>query len=122
MIIGERLKEARIKKGLTQSQLGELLGVSKVSICGYEKGTRTPTMEKFLALIQILDLDVQYILGLEVKVVDTNNTSYMKRMAKKDIEIIEVIKTSRELYNMLCTDSKRTVERIKSKLDIKDRK
>lgn len=122
MIIGERLKEARNKKGLTQSQLGELLGVSKVSICGYEKGTRTPTMDKFLLLIQILDLDVQYVLGLEIKVVDVKDTSYIKQMAKKDIEIIEVIKTSRELYNMLCTDTKRTVERIKSKLNIKDRK
>lgn len=122
MIIGERLKEARIEKNLTQSQLGELLGVSKVSICGYEKGTRTPTMDKFLALIRILDLDVQYVLGLEVKVVNLDDISNMPRLASKDIEIIEIIKTSRELYNMFCSEPKRTVDRIKSKLDIKDRK
>lgn len=122
MIIGERLKEARLKKGLTQSQLGELLEVSKVSICGYEKGTRTPTMEKFLALIRILDLDVQYVLGLEIKVVNVEDESKVSKMASKDIEIIEIIKTSRELYNMLCSEPKRTIERIKSKLDIKDRK
>ena len=45
MIIGKRIKNARTKKGLTQEELGKLLGVSKVSICGYERGTRTPTME-----------------------------------------------------------------------------
>ena len=50
MIIGKRLKEARIKKGMSQEELGNILGVSKVSICGYEKGTRTPTMENFLDL------------------------------------------------------------------------
>ena len=122
MIIGERLKESRIKKGLTQSQLGELLGVSKVSICGYEKGTRTPTMDKFLALIRILDLNVQYVLGLEIKITSMDNPSQIKRLSSKDIEIIEIIKTSRELYSMLCKEPKRTVERIKSKLDIKDRK
>ena len=60
MIIGERLKEARLKKGLTQSQLGELLEVSKVSICGYEKGTRTPTMEKFLALIRRCTICIRF--------------------------------------------------------------
>ena len=51
MIIGERLKEARIAKKLSQETLVNLLGVSKVSICGYEKGTRTPNMSNFLKLI-----------------------------------------------------------------------
>jgi transcriptional regulator with XRE-family HTH domain len=47
MIIGERIKKERIKRNLSQQQLGDMLGVSKVSICGYETGTRTPTMETF---------------------------------------------------------------------------
>ena len=63
MIIGKRLKEARLKKSMSQEELGNLLGVSKVSICGYEKGTRTPTMENFLDLIKILELEPDYVLG-----------------------------------------------------------
>ena len=51
MLVGERLKEARLAKGLSQQELGDLLGVSKVSICGYEKGTRTPTLNNFIDLI-----------------------------------------------------------------------
>ena len=57
MIIGERFKEARISKNLSQETLGSMLGVSKVSICGYETGTRTPNMKNVLRLIEILDLD-----------------------------------------------------------------
>lgn len=44
MIIGSKIKEKRIALGLSQDELGKRLGVSKVSICGYEKGTRTPTI------------------------------------------------------------------------------
>ena len=40
-------------------------------------------------------------------------------MATNDIEMVEAIKTNRELYNMFCSNPKRTVETIKNKLEIK---
>lgn len=119
MIIGERLKEARLNKNMSQEVLGNILGVSKVSICGYETGVRTPNMKNFLKLIEILDLDVKYVLGLDVKVINEDGEEYPVKMAKTDIEIIEVLKTNRELYNLLCSNPKRTVEKIKSSLNIK---
>lgn len=119
MIIGERLKEARLEKKMSQETLGNMLGVSKVSICGYETGTRTPNMKNFLNLIEILDLDAKYVLGLDVKVVNEDNEEYPVKLATNDIQMIEAIKKSRELYNMFCSDPKRTVEKIKSKLNIK---
>ena len=119
MIIGERLKEARVNMKMSQETLGNMLGVSKVSICGYESGTRTPNMKNFLKLIEILDLDAKYVLGLDVKVVNEDGEEYPVKMAKNDIETIEALKTSRELYNMFCSNPKRTVEKIKSKLNIK---
>lgn len=39
---GERLKDLRTKKHLTQSQLADALGVSKQAISQYENGIRTP--------------------------------------------------------------------------------
>lgn len=119
MIIGERLKEARLDKKMSQETLGSLLGVSKVSICGYETGTRTPNMKNFLKLIELLDLDAKYVLGLDVRVVNEEMEEYPVKMATNDIKMIENIKKSRELYNMFCSDPKRTVERIKSKFNIK---
>lgn len=119
MIIGERLKEARLAKKMSQETLGNMLGVSKVSICGYETGTRTPNMKNFLQLIEILDLDVKYVLGMDVKVINENNEEYPVKMATNDIQIIETIKKNRELYNMFCSNPKRTVEKIKSKFNLK---
>lgn len=116
MIIGKRLKEARIKKNMSQEQLGNLLGVSKVSICGYEKGTRTPTMENFLDLIEILDLEPDYVLGRDKNVVCESNRDYKVVMADEDIQIVKELKNNRELYNKLCSDPKRIIELLNRKL------
>ena len=119
MIIGERLKEARLSKKMSQETLGKMLGVSKVSICGYETGTRTPNMSNFLKLIEIVDLDAKYVLGMDIKVINEDNEEYPVKLAKTDIQIIDELKKTRELYNMFCSNPKRTVDRIKSKLNIK---
>ncbi len=116
MIIGKRLKEARLKKNLSQEQLGNMLGITKVSICGYERGTRTPNMENFLALLEILDLDPSYALGMDKLVVSENEREYKILMADEDIKIIKELKNNRELYNKMCEDPKRTIELINRKI------
>lgn len=50
-MLGQRIKEARLSKGLSQEQLGNLIGVSKVTICWYESNTRTPSLENFEKLV-----------------------------------------------------------------------
>lgn len=116
MIIGNRIKEARKSKGLSQQQLGDMLGVSKVSVCGYETGTRIPTLENFLQLVELLDLTPDYILGREVDVVAEGSEPYSVKLSKQDIEIINELKKYPELYNILTKDSKRTIELISRKL------
>jgi transcriptional regulator with XRE-family HTH domain len=50
---GERLKDLRTKKHLTQSQLADALGVSKQAISQYENGIRTPKDYEQIALLNI---------------------------------------------------------------------
>lgn len=116
MLIGERIKKERIKRGLTQSELGKMLDVSKVSICGYETGTRTPTVDTFLKLIEILELSPEYTLGLDIPVIAEKEKDYHVFMAKEDMVIIEEIKKHRELYNKLCSDPKRVIELMSRKI------
>ena len=54
-MVGKRLKELRMEKGLSQQELGIAIGVTKVSICGYENGTRLPNLEKLIKLADILE-------------------------------------------------------------------
>ena len=116
MLIGKRVKEARLKKGMSQQMLGNLLNVSKVSICGYETGTRTPTLDTFLDLIAILELDPAYALGIETTTVCEDGETYGARMAKEDFEILNELKQHRLLYNQLCENPKRMVEIIDRKM------
>ena len=117
MIIGERLKLARKEKHLSQQELGDLLGVTKVSICGYEKGVRIPTMENFVQLLDILDLTPDYLLGRDVNVVSDSEESYTIKMANEDITIVKEIKNNPDLYRKLRLDPKRTIELINRKLN-----
>lgn len=116
MIIGERIKKERIARNMSQEELGKIIGVSKVSICGYETGNRFPTMEKFIKLVEVLDIDANYILGRDTNVINEKDESYVIKMAKDDIIIINEIKKNPILYNRLCHDPSRTIELISRKL------
>ena len=112
MVIGSKIKERRIKLGLSQEELGQKLGVSKVSICGYEKGTRTPTIENFIDLIEILDLTPDELLGREVKVVAEKDEEYTAHISKQDLQFLKEIKKHGRLYNKVIEDPARSVELI----------
>jgi len=62
---GLRIKELRKRKGLTQKQLGDLLGVTKDAISHYENNTQTPPTAKIIKLAQYLNTSVDYLLGLD---------------------------------------------------------
>lgn len=65
MTFGERLREARLAKGLTQSELGEKIGVAKSTLAGYEKGSREPDLQKIRLLLETLDIDANELFGVE---------------------------------------------------------
>lgn len=58
MTIGELIRDARKKKGLTQKKLGERLEVSDVSIAQWENGIRNPRFETRQKLAKALDIDI----------------------------------------------------------------
>lgn len=53
-MLGERLKQARLNQDLTQTQLAELVGVSRRSVLNAEKGKTQ--LETFVALVNALGL------------------------------------------------------------------
>lgn len=115
MIIGSRIKEARIKLGLTQEQLGNLIGVSKVAICGYEQGTRTPTIRALLKLADILNLDIDFIFGHDVSAVAEDNNLTVK-IRREDLKLLSELKKSKQLYTSLIDNPERTIKLIDKKL------
>lgn len=63
--IGQRIKAARKKKGLTQEKLANILGLSRRTIIKWEKGEleKEIAFDKFLELCLVLEIDMPYLLG-----------------------------------------------------------
>lgn len=56
MTIGERIKMARNRAGLTQKELGERMGVSGTMIAMYETDSRNPKVETIRKIAEALDI------------------------------------------------------------------
>ncbi|MCM3452755.1 XRE family transcriptional regulator [Heyndrickxia oleronia] len=85
---GERLREGRIYRGYTITDLAEELGVSKQMISKYENSKATPTFEALLALTRILKFPKEYFYETSVDV-KTGNTYFRSLLStgKKDREM-----------------------------------
>ena len=62
---GERLRELRAEQGLTQQQLGELLGVSQFSVSKYEREALDLNTDTLIRLCGIFGVSADYLLGLD---------------------------------------------------------
>ena len=118
MFDGKRLKELRTSMGLTQQQLGDMVNVTKVSICCYEKNNRTPNIETLMDLANVLNTTPNYLLGSEASmVVNEDNEEYSIAVSKEDVEILKEIKKHLKLYELLKDNPKRMIENIDKKFN-----
>lgn len=115
MVSGERIKTARLSKNLSQEQLGLLIGVSDVSICGYEKGIRKPTIDKLVKLTEVLDVTMDYLLGKD-KIVVAENEQFSIKMSNEEITFINEIRKFSNVHRMISDDPKRIAILINRKL------
>lgn len=60
--IGKRIKTIRKAKGLSQNELGALVGVSGTAIMRYEKGEREPKIQLFRDIAKALSVSEDYLL------------------------------------------------------------
>ena len=62
LTIGDRSKEIRKKRGLTQEQLAEKLDISVQFVGQIERGLKLPSMPVFIKLVEILNVSSDYLL------------------------------------------------------------
>lgn len=116
MLLGARIKEQRKKLNLTQEELGKLINVTKVSVCCYEKGTRTPTLETLKVLAEVFGTDINYLLGNDSYEIAENDTNYGIHMSKEEIVFITQIRKNEKLYQLMIENPKRFIELINKKI------
>lgn len=116
ILFSKRLKEIRKNRGLTQKELGAMIGVTKVSICCYESGVRTPTLDTLIDLANALNVELTYLLGVDTFAVAEDMPKAAMNLSKDDIEIIKELRMHIKLYEKLLDDPKRTMDLIEKKL------
>ncbi|MFI3261001.1 MAG: helix-turn-helix transcriptional regulator [bacterium] len=117
MIKGDRLKAKRLELGLTQEELGSLIGVGKSIICLYEKETRNPSVENIIELVNIFGVSSDYLLGTDkiLKTVSEDKIKYRTLTVEEEL-FLDEIKKDKVLYNILLQDPKKGSELIKKRI------
>ena len=109
MEIGRKIKEARNKKGLTQEELGKIVGVQKSAIAKYESGRvvniKRSTLQKIASALDIRPSELIF----ENSPADTAN--FHVRILS-DFELLKALKE----YYKLSEDNKRVIRDLISNL------
>lgn len=109
MDIGKLIKDARIAKGLTQEELGKLVGVQKSAIAKYENGRVVNIKRSTLqGLAKALDLKGSDLI-IES---DPQEAATLSAMVLSDSDLHEVV----ELYLSLNDEDKKTSKELLRRL------
>lgn len=109
--IGEKIKAARLQKGYTQEELGNLIGVQKSAVAKYEKGRVVNIKRSVLAkLSKVLDIPPAELVGGVTPEIQKNNdimADIIVRM-RTDADFLSVV----ELLNNLNSDQLASVKQM----------
>ena len=118
-IIGRRVREARIAKGLTQDEVAEKMGyTSRTTINKIEMGINGIPNSKLPLLAEILDVDISYLLvgdnkkesalltltSKDGKVRTMQITDDQYEIMQKALDIFEIEKDANEKVSKLLND------------------
>lgn len=102
MEVGEIIKEARLEKGLTQEELGKLVGVQKSAIAKYENGRVVNIKRSTLKMLaSVLDLKGSDLIEEKPTAADDGLTENQRKLIEfaksvpedKALMILQVMKT-----------------------------
>ncbi len=63
ILIGEKIRQIRVVRKVSQGELGEHLGLAKQTISKIEKGTRKVTVAELLKIGEFFEVDSDYFFG-----------------------------------------------------------
>ena len=66
-LLGQRIRELRKSKGITQEELAEMLGIGTPNISYIENGKFAPSMENFEKLVNIFDVEPYELYKFPIK-------------------------------------------------------
>lgn len=79
MILADKIIENRKKKGWSQEELADKLGVSRQSVSKWEGAQAVPDMKKIVLMSEIFGVSTDYLLRDDIVIADTDETAPVDR-------------------------------------------
>ena len=93
--IGERLKQIRKNKNLTQTAFGEILGVTKQAVANVESCHSNPSMEFLYKLIEKFNVNANWLITGKGEVFIQNSTEKINSGQELDLRVKQILKKAR---------------------------
>ena len=84
--LGERIREERLKRNLTQAQLAEAVDISDTYMGAIERGERSLTLDTLVRLVNRLGVTVDYLLVDSVTNNDENVVNQFRQIIDQPAE------------------------------------
>jgi len=88
-LIGKKIRQKRVEKGFSQEQLSEKIDISPRHMCTIENGNSIPSLETFVKISEVLDIDINLFFNME---------SVKKDKLRTEIYDLIQISSNNELY------------------------
>ncbi|AXH64779.1 helix-turn-helix transcriptional regulator [Providencia huaxiensis] len=74
-LLGNHLRKARVSKGLSGNELGEIIHLSQQQVSRYELGINKLSLDKLIEIVIFLDIDINEITKIIAKQVEYEKMS-----------------------------------------------
>lgn len=98
-MVAERVKALREQKGLTQTDLSNLLGITRSSVNAWEMGISVPSTQYIVELAHIFKVSTDYLLC-----VDTSATVSVSGLTESDVQLVHALIAHLKTKNHSCAD------------------
>ena len=91
-VLGERIREKRVKKGLTQDKLAAAIGVSNPHVSNIERGRTKVSLPTLVDICNVLDTTLDELLCNDLRkgkgIIDRNISDEIKNCSEKDSKVL----------------------------------
>lgn len=113
--LAKRIKEIRKAKGLSQKKLAGKLEVARNTVGNWEKEVCMPSIDKIIAIADVLEISLDVLLGRESQSKETQSEATKSKEEdvpeKKYVEkLVEIEKKIQEFTELIQSEKKRMQE------------
>lgn len=110
-MIGNRIRELRSDKKITQEELAKVIGVSTSMVGMYETGARRPSFEVLIKISKYFNVSTDYLLGrVSKKKLNEWDKKFNSNKLAEEVKLLEH------------DEDMRRIERARNKMTPKDKK